>query len=172
MIELSDILKDQELRTSLEKIARENPQRFIENILNPNTMLPSAFYTFNLSYIYRGLNDSHGFKERLIEKDKENNYSVSLGNFATFGEAYDKMLWFFEGLSDEGKPKLIIEEDETSVDNPGREPYKNSVNYKITQIYGSGKSYLSFSYFVTISRDYNFINSDKKIDWIEVWSLK
>ena len=168
MIELPDILRDKELRTALNEYVKENPQRFIENILNPNTMLPSAFYTFNLSYIYRGLNSSHGFKERLIERDEENNYSVSLRNFATFGEAYDKMLWFFEGLSDEGKPKLIIEEDETSVDNPGREPYKNSVNYKITQIYGNKKNYLSFSYCVTISKDYNFINSDKKIDWIEV----
>lgn len=168
MIELSDILKDQELRTSLEKIARENPQRFIGNILNPNTMLPFAFYTFNLSYIYRGLNSSHGFKERLIERDEENNYSVSLGNFATFGEAYDKMLWFFKGLNNEGKQKLIIEEDESSIDNPKKRQHKDSVNYKITQIYSSGKSYLSFSYFVTISRDYNFINSDKKIDWIEV----
>lgn len=168
MIELPDILRDKELRTALNEYVKENPQRFIENILNPNTMLPLAFYTFNLSYIYRGLNSSHGFKERLIERDEKNNYSVSLGNFATFGKAYDKMLWFFEGSSDEGNPKLIIEEDETSVDNPGREPYKNSVNYKITQIYGSGKNYLSFSYFVTISRDYNFINSDKKIDWIEV----
>lgn len=168
MIELPDILRDEELRTALNEYVKENPQRFIENILNPNTMLPSAFYTFNLSYIYRGLNSSHGFKERLIERDEENNYSISLGNFATFGEAYDKMLWFFKSLSDEGKPKLIIEEDESSIDNPKKRQHKDSVNYKITQIYGSGKSYLSFSYFVTISRDYNFINSDKKIDWIEV----
>lgn len=168
MIELSDILRDKELRTSLEKIARENPQRFIGNILNPNTMLPFAFYTFNLSYIYRGLNSSHGFEGRLIERDEENNYSVSLGNFATFGEAYDKMLRFFKGLNNEDKPKIIIEEDENSIDNPRRKIYKDSINYKITQIYGSGKNYLSFSYFVTISRDYNFINSDKKIDWIEV----
>ena len=168
MIELSDILRDKELRTSLEKIARENPQRFIENILNPNTMLPSAFYTFNLSYIYRGLNSSHGFEERLIERDEENNYSVSLGNFATFGEAYDEMLWFFEGLNNEGKPKLIIEEDESSIDNPRRKPHRDSINYKITQIFGSGKKYLSFSYFVTISRDYNFISPNKKINWYEV----
>ena len=168
MIELPDILRDKELRTSLEKIARENPQRFIENILNPNTMLPSAFYTFNLSYIYRGLNSSHGFEERLIERDEENNYSVSLGNFATFGEAYDKMLWFFEGLNNEGKPKLIIEEDESSIDNPRRNPHRDSINYKITQIFGSGKKYLSFSYFVTISRDYNFISPNKKINWYEV----
>ena len=168
MIELPDILRDKELRTALNEYVKENPQRFIENILNPNTMLPSAFYTFNLSYIYRGLNSSHGFKERLIERDKENKYSISLGNFATFGEAYDKMLWFFEGLNNEGKPKLIIEEDEISVDNPRRELYKNSVNYKITQVYGSGKKYLSFSYFVTISRDYNFISPNKKINWIEV----
>ena len=175
MIELSDILKDQELRTSLEKIARENPQRFIGNILNPNTMLPFAFYTFNLSYIYRGLNSSHGFKERLIERDEENNYSVSLGNFATFGEAYDKMLWFFKGLNNEGKQKLIIEEieeDESSIDNPKKRQHKDSINYKITQIYGSGKNYLSFSYFVTISRNYNFIKYDKKIDWIEVMEEK
>ena len=168
MVELPDILMDKELRTALNEYVKKNPQRFIENILNPNTMLPSAFYTFNLSYIYRGLNSSHGFKERLIERDEENNYSISLGNFATFGEAYDKMLWFFEGLNNEGKLKLIIEEDETSIDNPKKRQHKDNVNYKITQIYGSGKSYLSFSYFVTISRDYNFINSDKKIDWIEV----
>ena len=168
MIELSDILRDEELRTALNKLVKENPQRFIGNILNPNTMLPFAFYTFNLSYIYRGLNSSHGFERRLIERDEENNYSVSLGNFATFGEAYDKMLWFFKGLNNEDKPKIIIEEDENSIDNPRREICKDSINYKITQIYGSGKNYLSFSYFVTISRDYNFINSDKKIDWIEV----
>lgn len=73
------------------------------------------------------------------------------------------MLWFFEGLNNEGKPKLIIEEDEMSFDNPRRKAYRNNINYKITQIYGSGKKYLSFSYFVSISKDYNFISPNKKL---------
>ena len=161
-IGLYDILKDDELRTSLEKIVKDNPAQFIHSILNPNTMVPSGFYSFHLSYIHKGLNSRNFSKDYLFERDSQNNYPISLGNFTTFGEAYDKMITFFGSVLPPNA-RNIIEEDETENNKPQNEGH--NIRYKITQIYGTGKKYLSFSYSVTISIDYNYIDSDKKIKW-------